>query len=549
MMILETVFFLIFSTFTVISLVGYGQLIGIKSQTNFFDNFFFGFIFISFLITIVHFFTKISFPVSLIILSFGVILFLIKKNFFSIKIVKKNIKFLILFLFLVPLFLSQKYHEDFGYYHLPYVITMVEEKIIFGLANSNIAYSHNSIWLNIVSIFSLPKNDFNFFTLPAFLIYYIFIVFSLKKILESNKQTISNYFLLVCVFYFILKFTRISEYGNDLPSAIFSILAVFYFLKFSESTIQHKKSSYFFCCFSFAAFSILIKFSAIPIFLLPLYLFIINFKKLRKEIIKYNYIFIFVLCFIFFLQQFVYTGCLLFPSKLTCLNVSWFNDDFFVLRKNLELINKSYSVTGGLISTKEYLENLNWFPYWLKRNYSELLEHLITMLIPIISLKIFLKKNKNTDNLSFENKKIFYLFILISFVFWLKFSPVYRFAVPYFLCLIFIITLRFNIIKKFSTNLFLILIVVSILFNFSKNILRISNNDIIFFGIKEIKNKSFKDKLSKNEFIFVHRPDIDNNKKNGWQGRLCWNIPFVCSYNELIVNKNYGYLFFSKLNK
>ena len=546
-MIFESIFFLIFSTFTVISSVGYGQLIGIKSQTNFFDNFFFGLIFISFLITIVHFFTKISFFVSLIILSSGVILFLIKKNFFSIKTVKKNIKFLILFLFLVPIFLSQKYHEDFGYYHLTYVITMMEEKIIFGLANSNTAYSHNSIWLNIISIFSLPKNDFNFLTLPAFLAYYIFIAFSLKKILESNKQTISSYFLLVCLFYFILKFTRISEYGNDLPCTIFSILAVFYFLKFSESTIQQKKPSYFLCCFSFAAFSILIKFSAIPIFLLPLYLFITNFKKLRKEIIKYNYIFIFILCFIFFLQQFVYTGCLLFPSKLTCLNVSWSNDDFFDLRKNIELINKSYSVTGGLISKKEYLENLNWFPYWLKRNYSELLEHLITMLIPIILLKILLKKNKNADNLSFENKKIFYLFILISFVFWFKFSPVYRFAVPYFLCLIFIITLRFNIIKKFSTNLFLILIVVSILFNFSKNILRISDKKEVFLGIEKIDNKFFIDQSSINEFIFVHRPDIKNNK-NGWQGRLCWDISFICSYNKIKVDKKYNYLFLTKLS-
>ena len=546
-MIFESIFFLIFSTFTVISSVGYGQLIGIKSQTNFFDNFFFGLIFISFLITIVHFFTKISFFVSLIILSSGVILFLIKKNFFSIKTVKKNIKFLILFLFLVPIFLSQKYHEDFGYYHLTYVITMMEEKIIFGLANSNTAYSHNSIWLNIISIFSLPKNDFNFLTLPAFLAYYIFIAFSLKKILESNKQTISSYFLLVCLFYFILKFTRISEYGNDLPCTIFSILAVFYFLKFSESTIQQKKPSYFLCCFSFAAFSILIKFSAIPIFLLPLYLFITNFKKLRKEIIKYNYIFIFILCFIFFLQQFVYTGCFFFPSKLTCLNVSWFNDDFFFLRKNIELINKSYSVTGGLISKKEYLENLNWFPYWLKRNYSELLEHLITMLIPIILLKILLKKNKNADNLSFENKKIFYLFILISFVFWFKFSPVYRFAVPYFLCLIFIITLRFNIIKKFSTNLFLILIVVSILFNFSKNILRISDKKEVFLGIEKIDNKFFIDQSSINEFIFVHRPDIKNNK-NGWQGRLCWDISFICSYNKIKVDKKYSYLFLTKLS-
>ena len=37
----------------------------------------------------------------------------------------------------------------------------------------------------------------------------------------------------------------------------------------------------------------------------------------------------------------------------------------------------------------------------------------------------------------------------------------------------------------------------------SKNIIRISNDDIIFFGIKEIKNKFFKDKLSKNEFIYI----------------------------------------------
>ena len=24
---------------------------------------------------------------------------------------------------------------------------------------------------------------------------------------------------------------------------------------------------------------------------------------------------------------------------------------------------------------------------------------------------------------------------------------------------------------------------------------------------------------------------IKNNSINGWQGRLCWNIPFICSYN------------------
>ena len=85
------------------------------------------------------------------------------------------------------------------------------------------------------------------------------------------------------------------------------------------------------------------------------------------------------------------------------------------------------------------------------------------------------------------------------------------------------------------------------MFNFTKNILRIDNEDYIVFGIEKIQNQFYIDKLSENNFIKVYRPDIENNK-NGWQGRLCWDIPFLCSYKEIRVNKNYGYLIFSKLN-
>ena len=35
-------------------------------------------------------------------------------------------------------------------------IALIEEKIIFGLANSNDAYIYNSVWLNLMSIFVLP---------------------------------------------------------------------------------------------------------------------------------------------------------------------------------------------------------------------------------------------------------------------------------------------------------------------------------------------------------------------------------------------------------
>ena len=87
-------------------------------------------------------------------------------------------------------FFSQKYHEDFGYYHLPYLIALVEHKLIFGLANTNWAFIHNSLWLNVLSIHFLPEKNFNFVTLSTFLLYVCFVVFS--AFLDINSP-VSSY--------------------------------------------------------------------------------------------------------------------------------------------------------------------------------------------------------------------------------------------------------------------------------------------------------------------------------------------------------------------
>jgi hypothetical protein len=424
---------------------------------------------------------------------------------------------------------------------------MIEEKIIFGLANGNSAYAHNSIWLNTISLFSLPKNNFNFLTLPSYLIYNFFIIFSLKNILKFNNQKISNYFLIICVFYLLLKFTRISEYGNDLPATIFSILSIFYFLRYSETKKNQNKFFYFFCCFSFAVFSVLIKLSGIPILLLPLILLLKNYERLKKEIFNVNYLFVFLLAFIFYLQQFFYTSCIIFPTKFTCINTEWFNNDFLLLRENLELINKSYYGSDNLLTKENYLSKLNWFPFWLERNYPEIFENILTIILPILLLIFFLPREKNKSSLFLENKSLFILFIILSFIYWFKFSPVYRFSIPYFLSLFFILSLNSYLKKAFSKKIFLYLIITALFFNFSKNILRIHNKNIIFFGIEKIQNKFYIDHSSDNNFIDIYSPD-SKNSNNGWQGKLCWDIAFFCSYEKIIVNKNYGYLFFSKLN-
>lgn len=547
MLILQTGLFFLALFLTLFSLSGYGQLIKTDTKKNFLEQILFGVIVITFIITFAHFFINISFIVSIFILIFGLLIFFAKKEY-EIKNLKFSIKYLIILFLLLPIFINQKYHEDFGYYHLPYIIATVNEKIIFGLANTNIAFNHNSIWLNTMSIFYFAKNNFDYINLPSFLIYAFFIIFFIREYLKSKKKLFSNYFILISIFYLIIKYTRISEYGNDLPGLIFSILSIFYFLKFFETNITKEKTFSYFCCFVFAAFSVLIKLSGIPILLLPIFLLIKNFQILKKKIFNLNSLFIYSLALIFIIQQFIYTSCFVFPSNFTCIETKWFSHDFLLLKKNLELINKSYSISELEFTKTDYLENFNWFPYWYSRNISEILENFLTIILPIILLISLSPKSKKNSEQLFMNKGYLILFTFISFIFWFNFSPVYRFAVPYFLSLVFILSVNFFEKKDISKKIFLLLISLSLLFSFSKNILRIKDKDLLFFGIEKINNKFYQDKQSNNQFININRPDIENNT-NGWQGRLCWDIPFLCTYNEISVEKKYRYLFINKLKK
>ena len=78
--------------------------------------------------------------------------------------------------------------------------------------------------------------------------------------------------------------------------------------------------------------------------------------------------------------------------------------------------------------------------------------------------------------------------------------------------------------------------------------MRIYKAEDIFIGIHKIDNSYIlRDDIS-NEYVKIYYPDVENNSKNGWQGRLCWNIPFICSYNRIDVRKKNGYLIINKLS-
>ena len=76
--------------------------------------------------------------------------------------------------------------------------------------------------------------------------------------------------------------------------------------------------------------------------------------------------------------------------------------------------------------------------------------------------------------------------------------------------------------------------------------MRLTKVDEVFLGVLKIENKYILNDNSTNQLRKIYQPDTKKNSKNGWQGRLCWNTPFICSYNKLVLKKKNGYLIINK---
>jgi hypothetical protein len=125
-----------------------------------------------------------------IILFIGLSLFLFYFNRLNIN--KTNIKLLAIIIILSFIFiLVGKNHDDFHYYHFPYILTLVEYPHPVGFGNLNHGFkTHSSIFL-LSSLFSLPAAKYNLFHLaPAYIM--VFSNFILLKLI-LNKNISKNY--------------------------------------------------------------------------------------------------------------------------------------------------------------------------------------------------------------------------------------------------------------------------------------------------------------------------------------------------------------------
>lgn len=555
-------FFLIF--FFVFSTLGYGLFLNKKILKN--DNQgplgeigLLGLFFTAFYATFFHFFLPLGININISFHILGCLFFFYyhKKFFKKLKGFEISTFFLSLLLALI-LFYAHRPNEDFGFYHLPYIVNFTNEKIIFGLSSLQVQQGWNSIWLNIHSAFVITISDFkSVYILNSIFFIYIFSIFSFEIIQKINTHNHNSkiifYFSFLFLLFFLIKFSRLNSYGIDVPANYLLIISVLYFFKTFES--KKINLNYFMLICIFILFSITARISNLPFSLLVIYLF---FKNRYYYKILFSKFFLFVFFFFSFwvLQQFIYTSCLIIPNELTCFNTLWYDENFIKnFSESTLVINKSIEAYTGNLTNAEYYENFRWVPTWFKRNGNELFEFLMTFCLPIIILLVFIKeKKKNNMKYQVFNNDIFFLIavLIICIFLWFYNSPVIRMGNHYIVLLIFSILIGLNFFKKIiftkvPKKIVFSLIIFSFLFLGIKNFNRVNKiNDSernlfwpYFYNVNY--NTVYKDNFFLNTIIPTGEP----------QASVCWDTPFICrtkNFDDISLNKTKkGYLLIKKI--
>jgi hypothetical protein len=554
-MIFQSLIFILFYLFIIFSILGYGltllRLTGLKINTT--NLGIIGLTGVYFLI-LISYFTHIFFPHnelhnSLIhLLGLFFLLFFIFRNRFLYKDLKK---LLFLIIILLPLLFLSKNNEDFPYYHLPYALNLVENKIQFGIGNFNIAFRTPSSLFYLHSTFYLPYIKYHLFHSSGLIILIFVNFFLLEKIniKKYNNLKVFIYLLSLMSFLFLnTVFSEIAKFGTDRAGqAIVFILIIILF------ELINNTKDYFFekIKISLILLSLIISmkgyFIEYSIFYLLLLYLIIKNNLFKKLVLDKKFISIFLFFYLlFFLINFSNSGCFVYPLSISCVKDTLWSVEYnsiIELNSWYELWSKSGAGPNFRVENPEvYLRGLNWVPGWFTRYF--LVKALDTLaVIVLICLIVFFTFRKNI-NIK-KNINYFSILTIISLLLliWFFKHPDLRYGgyAPFSLICFIILCLFLH--KKFSKNHKITILLVSlvIFYSVSKNIYRVYREfkrddiyqykDFPFFHVE--KTNYEKTSLKDNIIIYI------NDKTP------CWATPSPCVTYRMQAKKILGYEFFS----
>ena len=544
MIVLNTLIFVSFYFIFLFSILGFGLLFckysGINSnKVNLGEIGLLGFCFLSFIAYFTNLFFSHNFIhnfiVHLIGISSLIFFYVKKKNYFS-QTVKKIL--LLTLCVILGLFLS-KNNEDFPYYHLSYVINLVDSNAIIGLGNLNSAYRTPSSLFYFNSLLYLPYIKYYLFHSSGIYIL-TFANFILLEKFFFSKKSINFIIVLSSLFFIFINtiFNRLAEYGTDKAGQIVVLIIFLYLFNILNSKKFEKRDIQIVLLLIF--YVITIKAYYIVYFSLFVFIFykIYKFKKLKifQEELKF-FLIIFLFFFIFILINFLNSGCLFYPLKFTCFDkLIWAPtlDSIVSHGKWFELWSKAGATPNYRVEDPDYyVQYLNWVPNWINNYFFfKVTDTLLSILIIIVIFSFIFIINKNRIIKIVKKKIIFeylYFLIFILFLIWFFKHPDLRYGGYPLLALLFFVPLsiffsKFIFSKNNYNKIYLIIIVlVFLVYNF-KNVTRIYSefnridkyrySNFPFFYVENVDYK----KIVKNNDIILYEP-INNN---------CWATPAPC---------------------
>ena len=421
-----------------------------------------------------------------VVLLLGIIYFFINKHIFD-----KNLKkLLIIFGFLIIFIFISKNHDDFPYYHFPYTHLLTEYSGMIGLGNFTHGFKTPSSIFYLSSLWNLPFVEYYLFHLsPVFFLGFSnFILFNkIEKFLKNNDTNYILYLSLLCIIFINIFFYRLAEHGSDRSAMILIIVLVIELLHLTNKRKNILNESLFLKLFILITLIISLKIFYIlyVILLLPILINFINKKSSLLFFIKHKVTYLclaFIL--ILFTVSFFNTGCLIYPVKILCFEqYSW-----AIPLSEVELLSDWYQqwAKGGASPNHRvenpslYIQNFNWVKNWFDvyffNKVSDYLLGLLFLSLIIFSI-FFSKKIKKTTKPKFMF--VYLILILLTFE-WFYFHPALRYGGYHLIALLIFIPLSIFLSKYVQNKNFFkkkiyTLFVLTIFIFFMRNINRLVN--------------------------------------------------------------------------
>ncbi|MDC0871413.1 hypothetical protein OAQ05_01315 [Acidimicrobiia bacterium] len=465
------------------------------------------------------------------------LLLLLLPNIFNVNLTFKFKFFNIINYLLIPgiLIISTfdiPFHYDAGYYHLNTQNWLRESNLIMGFVNIFWPFGMSSISEYLSSVLWF-QNDFVYLHFINIIFIQFFYQFLFTTYTSSKNNSLKN------ISFFIIIFSIFDNFGfsggrngyfyiqgvgkQDVPVAILFLFMSVSLLIFIQNKKISRAELILLPMISFFIFQM--KVSSAIIFTLYVFLLAILFKSGQfsfKEII-YSNLPTFLISLIWFLKNFLTTGCLIFPLSLTCRN----SFDWYIPKstQGFESVTKESSLYFDR-SQYSFSEWVN-FTMSIDLNKTIVFNFIISATI-LYLIKVFLF-SKSNNSLSF--KAIAFSYLTINILFLIFFGPVPRYAIGIVMTAVALFGL-FSAEPKIKINqkVFICMLVLSVVL-----LIRISSYNAYFNN----------DEL----FLFNPEEDIEINSQIGFTnynenwvypstGDQCWiNIKCSMAKSNIIINE------------